>query len=246
MLRVKKVMKIKNLLCSFIFSFFFYAPHIKSEGLLPQTAVKKALEHSYIQRFFPLKTNHIPQLNILVHNTIPIVVVYFPVIVAKAFPVIQSCLTAAATFLGIHFAKKAKNKSKMSSMDSYSSNNYDSYYPDPNDPNDDKNKTNDKEHPHGIYRDAPYHHKNSSGSKSKSPMNGQHCLDYSLPTETNQRIAIEGKNFILLKYTSPGNYHGYVITWKELDQSIRNILVKHGFVKISGKIIKQIMEKSSL
>jgi len=117
---------------------------------------------------------------------------------------------------------------------------------DPNDPNNDKNKTNNDEHPHGIYKDAPYHHKNARGNKSKCPNDGQHCLDYSRPTEGKERIAIEGNNFVILKYTSPGQYHGYIVPWEQLENTIKNILIKHGFVKKSGKIIKQIIEKSLL
>jgi hypothetical protein len=185
--------------------------------------------------------------NIVVHNTGPVMVVYLPAIVSTITPIVETLLATVATFFGIQFfAKKVKQKQFASHYNYSSSNNSGSYYPDPNDPHDDKNKRNDKEHPHGIYKDAPYHHKNSSGSKSQSPKNGQRCLDYSLPTETNQRVAIEGENLILLKYTSPGNYHGHVVTWKQLDQNIRSILIKNGFVRNSGKIIRQITEKYQL
>jgi Tfp pilus assembly protein PilE len=98
-------------------------------------------------------------------------------------------------------------------------------------------------HPHGIYKDAPYHHKNSTGNKSPAPKDGQRCLDCSLPTQGTQRIAIEGDTFVVLKYTSPRQFHGYVTEWKKLEGSMQSILIKNGFVTKSGKIIKQITEK---
>jgi len=240
-------MKIKNLFCYFTFCFFFYTSDIKPEVFLSRTTVRTALRYSYFQHIVAPTKDHtlcIPTLNTVVHNTVPVIIVYFPVFVAKAVPVIQTCLTAAATFFGVHFAKKAKHKSKMLSIDSYSSNDYDNYYPDPNDPNDDKNKTNNKEHPHGIYKDADYHHKNSTNGKSPCPDNGQRCLDYSLPVKkSNQRIAIEGDFFVVLRPTRPGEYHGFKVAWKDLHDSLKQILIDHKFVKRSGKIIRQITEK---
>ncbi len=194
-----------------------------------------------------LETNHtyyISHHNILVHNAVPVVVISLPVIVSTTTPAIQTCLAAAATFLGVYFAKKFKHKLHASPINSSSSNNYRSYYPDPNDPKDDKNKRNDKEHPHGIYKDADYHHKNSSGSKSPSPDNGQRCLDYSIGIG-EQRIAIEGNHFVILRLTRPGEYHGFKVSWDDLEHLQRSTLMKHGFVRKSGKIIRQITEKFS-
>jgi hypothetical protein len=193
-----------------------------------------------------LKTNHtyyISHHNILVHNAVPVIVISIPAIVSTITPIVETLLATAGTFLGVHFiAKKFKHKQHASSMNSSSSNNYGSYYPDPNDPENDKNKRNDKEHPHGIYKDADYHHKNSINGKSPSPENGQRCLDYSIPVG-KQRIAIEGNEFVVLRLTRPGEWHGFKVSWKDLEQPHKTVLMKNGFVKKSGKIIRQITEK---
>ncbi len=237
-------MKIKNLLCYSILPLLLYITSIKPESFFPNKLVKTTLDSSCVEQlksrylilFYALDNNH------LVNNTIPVVVVYFPVIIAKAIPVIQTCLTAATTFLGVHFAKKAQHKLRASSLNSSSSNNYSSYYPDPNDPNNDKNKSNNKEHPHGIYKDADYHHKNSTNRKSPCPDNGQRCLDYSIQVG-EQRIAIEGDHFVVLRLTRPGEYHGFKVSWNKLDDKLQAALIKNGFVRKTGKIICQITEK---
>lgn len=183
--------------------------------------------------------------NIIVHNHV--VVISLPHIVARMAPVAKTILTGIGTYLSVHFAKKAAHKqSRVKNTDSdYSSSNYGRYYPDPNDPNNDKDKKKDNEHPHGIYKDAPYHHKNSGHNKSPCPDNGQRCLDYSLPTKTNQRVAIEGDKFVVLRLTHPGEYHGFKVSWENLHPKLRQIFIDHGFVKKSGKIIRQITEKFS-
>lgn len=180
--------------------------------------------------------------NVVVHNAAPAIVVPFTMVVARVAPIAKTVFTAIGTYLGVHFAKKAAHKrSHIKDTDSnYSSTDYGDYYPDPGDPNNDKNKNN--EHPHGIYKDVPYHHKNSGKYKSPCPDNGQHCLNYSLPTKTTQRIAMEGDQFVVLRQTLPGEYHGFKVSWEKLHRSLKQILIDHGFVKRSGKIIKQITE----
>lgn len=193
-----------------------------------------------------LNTNHtycVSRHNIIAHNTGPVMILYLPVIISTVTPIVKTFFAAATTFFSVHFAKKIKHKLQTSSMTSSSSSTSGSYYPDPNNPNDDKNKTDDRGHPHGVYRDAGYHHKNSTNGKSPSPENGQHCLDYSLPSKTNQRVAIEGDRFVVLRPTCPGEYHGFKVSWKDLHQSLRQILIDHKHVKKSGKIIIQITEK---
>ena len=191
----------------------------------------------------PNHTYYISHHDILVHNAVHMMIISMPGLMSLMEPIVQTCLAGAATFFGIHFfAKKAKHKLHASSQNSASSSNYGSYYPDPNDPNDDKNESKDKEHPHGIYKDADYHHKNSSGPKSPSPDNGQHCLDYSIRVG-DQRVAIEGNHFVVLRLTRPGEYHGFQVPWNRLHDKLQTALIKHGFVKKTGKIIRQITKK---
>ena len=194
-----------------------------------------------------LKSNHtycVSSLDIIVHNAGPFVLVLsIPTLVAEVIPVIKTCLAVGGTLLGAHFAKKISKKDVSDSYNSPSTN-CDGNSPDPNDPDDEKNnKTHKDKHPHGIYKDAPYHHKNSCNGKSKSPDDGQRCLDYSLPTKTGQRIAIEGDVFVVLRQTIPGEYHGFKVNWEDLHHSLQRVLRKHGFVKQTGKIIKHITEK---
>ncbi|HLW72428.1 MAG TPA: polymorphic toxin-type HINT domain-containing protein [Candidatus Babeliales bacterium] len=113
-----------------------------------------------------------------------------------------------------------------------------------------KHEKDDEEHPHGIYEDAPYHHPNSSGSKSMSPKNGQKCLDesFSVGDKSNRRISIEDDMFVILEQTSPGKFHGYVVkTWDELNRSgasremVRKAFRSNGLVNKAGKIIKRVL-----
>lgn len=189
-----------------------------------------------------LKTNHtycISRHNIIVHNIV-IAVPLFSSVVPVIAPAIKTCLIAGAGLIGAHFAKKIKHKQKSFSHVTHT-NTYNGNWHDPNDPNKDKNK-NDDNHPHGIYKDAPYHHKNAGGAKSKCPDNGQHCLDYSLQAG-KQRVSIEGNSFVVLRLTRTGEFHGFKVSWKDLEDALRAVLIKHGFVRKSGKIIKQITEK---
>jgi hypothetical protein len=115
---------------------------------------------------------------------------------------------------------------------------------DPQKPDDeDEDKDKGKEHPHGIYRgeDAKYHHKNSYGTKSGPPRDGQRALDNSIRVKdsSSQRVAIEDEQFVVLRETSKGVYHGYVTTFAELSADIRQALYNGGFTTLAGKIIKK-------
>jgi|SRR5581483_609724 len=137
------------------------------------------------------------------------------------------------------YKKHKKNKSFAQIQEELKNNNTSS-------PNPKKPDEEDDEHPHGIYKDAGYHHPNSRGRKSPSPKDGQRCLDYSLPYINNQRIAIEGDTFIVLKQTSPGKFHGHTIEWGDILEKMQKILQRKGYVKKSGKIINQITGKTLL
>jgi hypothetical protein len=111
---------------------------------------------------------------------------------------------------------------------------------------DDKSTTVSQEHPNGIYENAPYHHKNSKGLKSACPKNGQKALDESVPIKDTapHRVGISENEIVVLKQTSPGKFHGYTTTWKELEQGgtathkIRDALTENKLVNLSGKILK--------
>ena len=97
-----------------------------------------------------------------------------------------------------------------------------------------------KKHPKGRYDDAGYHKNYQSGSKSPRPINGQKALDNSFEVldKKNTRIALSESQFIVLRRTMDGLYHGYVSTWRELTQGMRNVLINQGLVKDTGKIIR--------
>ena len=70
-----------------------------------------------------------------------------------------------------------------------------------------------KKGPQGIYEDASYHHKNSSGIKSPAPTDGQQALDVSLKIEgvnSPTRIAISNDEFVVLMKHETNKFHGHV------------------------------------
>jgi hypothetical protein len=111
----------------------------------------------------------------------------------------------------------------------------------PPDPHDDEKK---KQHPHGKYEDAPYHHRNSNGKKSPAPQDGQAALDNSVQIKNNSphRIGVSKGEIVILKRTAENLYHGYVVTLEELisDKGMidaKNALIRAGLVNKTGKII---------
>lgn len=101
----------------------------------------------------------------------------------------------------------------------------------------------DEEKKKRIYagEDASYHHSNSSGRKSPSPKNGQAALDNSILYCDNSkgRIGISENEFVALRYTSPGRYHGHTCSWRELSTEVQNKLYEHQMVRnLRGKMWK--------
>lgn len=230
-------MKHNLLLSSLALCLFLHTSYIKPEDL----NLNKVFES--IQSCILNNSSYFFLPDILVQNIAPVIVISVPTIISTVTPIVKTCLLAGITLLGSHFAKKVNRKQRLNTNTADSSpNNCNSPNPDPNDPNDDKKKTKSNEHPHGIYKNAPYHQKNPCGNKSKRPDDGQHCLDYSIRAG-KQRVAIEGDEFVVLRYTQPGEYHGFKVSWKDLEDSLRSALMKNGFVRKSGKIIRQITEK---
>lgn len=101
---------------------------------------------------------------------------------------------------------------------------------------DDKDKK--KNEPNGRYEDAPYHHKNSKGKKSPAPKDGQKALDNSVQIKETSphRVSVSGDEFIVLKQTSKGLYHGYSSSWENLEFEMQKALINAGLVTSTGKI----------
>jgi Protein of unknown function (DUF1557). len=106
--------------------------------------------------------------------------------------------------------------------------------PSPEDPEEFK-----RNHPHGKYEDAPYHHLQSKGAKSLAPQNGQAALDNSVfvKTSSDVRVGINQGEFVVLRKTSENLYHGYVLEWNRLDVELKNALIRAKMVNHRGKIL---------
>ena len=98
----------------------------------------------------------------------------------------------------------------------------------------------------GVYKDAKYHHPNSKGSvKSPCPKNGQQALDTSIavqnkggaPMEGKRRIAACEGEFVVLDRQRPGEYHGHVRKWEDLEDIMQKTLKQNGLVDKNGKIL---------
>ena len=87
------------------------------------------------------------------------------------------------------------------------------------------------------YNEAPYHHQQSSGAKSKAPTNGQQALDSSVPYgDKGNRIAVDKANeeIVVLMKDGPGSYHGHVRTWDGLEPTMQQALKENGLVRVMG------------
>ena len=97
------------------------------------------------------------------------------------------------------------------------------------------NKCGDK--PNGVYEKSPSHNKGNS-VKSPAPIDGQSALNnsVSIGNNTQRRVGISNGQIVMLPQTTPGVYHGYVVTWTKLPQDARNALYEAGMVTLRGKI----------
>ena len=72
------------------------------------------------------------------------------------------------------------------------------------------------------------------------PTNPEPALSISVPFKSNKpdRVAIDPETgeFIIFRQHDPGIYHGYAVTWKQLNQEQKNALIETGQVTLSGKI----------
>jgi hypothetical protein len=77
---------------------------------------------------------------------------------------------------------------------------------------------------------------------SKAPKNGQDALDCSVQIKDSspRRVGIdyETSEFAIFDEHTPGNYHGHVRTWDELEQQHQNALVRAGMTDRKGRILR--------
>lgn len=173
----------------------------------------------------------ITEQEILVHNFFPALVLV-PLVTAEG-AVIAKGITCGVALLGAHLLHKRLAQKQLQQRESNPAPNSSP----PIDPNDPEWK---KKHPYGKYEDAPYHHTNSRGKKSPAPKDGQGALDSSIPIEGSEsRISLHDGEFVVLRPTRPGLYHGYVSTWKDLQPKMKNSLSNAKLVSLSGKILRR-------
>lgn len=106
-------------------------------------------------------------------------------------------------------------------------------------------------YPCGKYENAGYHPdqkdllKNSNVPvKSPCPKNGQECLNNSYAVNGSmERVAMEDGKIVILKKTSDGIYHGYIVDdfHSIKNESVQKALVENGLIRTikSGKVVKK-------
>jgi filamentous hemagglutinin len=89
-----------------------------------------------------------------------------------------------------------------------------------------------------VYEKAPYHNKGNS-VKSPAPKNGQAALDNSveISPNSNGRVGISEGEIVVLRPTSPGVYHGYVVQLEQLTPHMRRALFQAHMINKRGFII---------
>jgi hypothetical protein len=184
-------------------------------------------------------TFYVSKHEILVHNFAPFIGIGFSFAIGSGtIEFLGITITAGISFLGIKLGLDFfKGKDKKPKIKPISNGNGSNNGNDPN--NKDKRRN-------GIYKGVGYHGSKHNGRKSAAPKDGQKALDNSVEVNkiSGSRVGISEDEIVILNRTSPGEYHGHVRTWQELEaegpasQEIRNTLQKNGLVKSNGKIIK--------
>jgi hypothetical protein len=100
---------------------------------------------------------------------------------------------------------------------------------------------------HGEAVEAKYHQPQSSGlkdgvggkgNKSPCPRDVQEALDKSIGIEESKhRVSIQDEKFVVLRKTAEHQYHGYVVSWKDLPDKMKKALKIVGKVNDKGKIL---------
>jgi hypothetical protein len=108
-----------------------------------------------------------------------------------------------------------------------------------------------------VYEGAPYHTRTGTATKSPAPIDGPGALRNSCKISESgtslNRIGTSSGQFVRLNFTQAATiaevlvekYHGFVVTWGEMDPKIRSALIKNGLATESGKIIKNNMIKKT-
>lgn len=105
----------------------------------------------------------------------------------------------------------------------------------PDDPNENQNKKK------RTYTGADYHHQNSKGGsrggKSPPPKDGQRALDNSISFKEKgnqkyeRRLGVEEDYFVIFDEQRPGEFHGHISSWDDLEPLMQNALYEAGIVK---------------
>ncbi|ELR68833.1 hypothetical protein C900_05779 [Fulvivirga imtechensis AK7] len=100
----------------------------------------------------------------------------------------------------------------------------------------------DRSRSNGVFEPNPKHGSENRGRANKEPSNPQEMLDnsYELPGNTTRRVAADPSTgeFAVFDEHRPGKFHGHVRGYEELNQSMRNVLLKNKVINRKGKILK--------
>ncbi|MFK7824842.1 MAG: polymorphic toxin-type HINT domain-containing protein [Oligoflexales bacterium] len=106
------------------------------------------------------------------------------------------------------------------------------------------NKTDDNDDTSRVFEENPKHRKNVSqgkgGCANPEPTNPQKALDNSVEMEGNssRRVSVDKENgeFSVFDEHTSGKFHGHTRSWDQLNQRMKNALIKSGKVTPRGKI----------
>ena len=101
-----------------------------------------------------------------------------------------------------------------------------------------------------VYRpNAGKHGPFARGNVGREPRDGQEALDLSVPTKPTSAVRVsidyELGEFIVLRISLPSllprpngqTFHGYVTSWKQLMQEMKNALIRAGMTDRRGRIL---------
>lgn len=207
-------------------------------AIIKATAITNNSTEVYVLIIENMHNFIISNKNILVHN---LGFVAAPAIISSAGPIGAIIALGIWAVIGTrymwHYFKKKQVRDQAYSSNTSNNNSSGSKKPD-----DEEDKK--KKQPNGEYTDAGYHHINSSGKKSPSPKNGQKALDCSIQIKqtSSGRIGISNGEFVVLRETTKGVYHGYVVnTWNELEPLMQQALRRAGYTNANGKVINSLL-----
>ena len=91
--------------------------------------------------------------------------------------------------------------------------------------------------PNGRFEHSPKHGTKAYGNVSAAPKNGQAALDVSVSAGNNStgRFGYSEGQFVALKQTSDGVFHGYQIPWEKVPLQIQQLWRAEGVVTAGGR-----------